>query len=311
MFSLMHMHFESILRVASLTRPFELQDIAHLCEESFYLDSPPLKRLKLLEEQIYKISKGLREEFSYVNFLRIIEQFFIQLSNQPVDHVDLRINVLPGKWRWMISMAQGIELFREIGRKVAPHLSISFLGAINFSKKSQDITEIFRTLLEDQNLASCFKGIDINVTPEQGSFGNFLSHLDSIYCLQRQGMKVNLHLGELFENAFSKELLSHVIPNRIGHGVKLLDDPSIVAYIKDHDICLDMCPRSNQSLGVCNWNEHINPAKKALAQGIPISINTDDPILFRSTFSQEIAAAALNPEELRRVEEYGRKYAYR
>jgi adenosine deaminase len=137
-----------------------------------------------------------------------------------------------------------------------------------------------------------------------------VQYVPLILTAQQQGMKINIHLGELFGNAFSKEVLSYIVPQRIGHGVRLLEDEDLVDFLKRHDICLDMCPVSNTHLGACNWKQPNNPAKKAMQLGIPVTINTDDPVLFQTTLSQEIELAHLNAEEVKMIQATGRKYRY-
>jgi adenosine deaminase len=127
---------------------------------------------------------------------------------------------------------------------------------------------------------------------------------------QQRGMKINMHLGELFDNTFSKEVLSYIVPDRIGHGVRLLEDESLIDFLKRYDICLDMCPVSNTRLGVYDWTQPGNPAKKAMYLGIPVTINTDDPVLFQTTLAQEIALAHLNAEEIKIIQITGRTYGY-
>ncbi|HEU5380676.1 MAG TPA: hypothetical protein VFV38_35075, partial [Ktedonobacteraceae bacterium] len=187
-------------------------------------------------------------------------------------------------------------------------ISLSFLGALNFAKPFAEIDEIFEILLDNCSIREKFVGVDINVLPED--FHKFVQYTPPLLALQRQGMKINLHLGELFANAFSKEVLASLIPQRIGHGVKLLDDESLVRFLKQHDICLDMCPVSNTRLGVHNWQFPNNPAKRAIKLGIPVTINTDDPVLLQTTLSQEFQLAHLNAEEISIVQANTRKYGY-
>lgn len=143
-------------------------------------------------------------------------------------------------------MLDGIQVFeREL--QTYPHLSFSFLGALNFAKPLAEIDELFAILFTNSAVRARLVGVDITVLPEH--FRIFVAYTPFLLMLQRQGMKINLHLVELFDNAFSKDVLSFIVPQRIGHGVKLLDDEEIVTFIKQHDICLDMCPVSNTRLG--------------------------------------------------------------
>src|SRR5579875_153611 len=308
MFSLLHVHFEAVLRAIAETRPDLLKNVQRTFSSASYHAASPAQRLHLLEGQIKLLAQSNQDLFTEEVFERVVQTFFQQLELSQVEHVDLRIGITPTKWQWMSTIADGIQVF-ERERQRYPTISLSFLGALNFAKSFAEIDKIVERLLGDPFVRDTFVGVDVNVLPED--LPKLRYYAPVILLAQQQGMKINIHLGELFENAVSKEILSCVVPHRIGHGVRLLEDESLVAFIQQHDICLDMCPVSNTRLGVCNWHLAPNPAKKAIQLGIPVTINTDDPILFQTTLSQEIALARLTASEVRIIQDTGRKYRYR
>jgi adenosine deaminase CECR1 len=66
---------------------------------------------------------------------------------------------------------------------------------------------------------------------------------------------------------------------RIGHGFALLKHPNLVQEFKQLDICIELCPTSNELLHLCrNIKEH--PFPEILAAGIPCTVNSDNPSLF-------------------------------
>lgn len=308
MFSLLHLHFEAVLRTIAETRPGLLKNVQRTFSLTQYHAASPAQRLSLLEGQIKLLAQANQDLFTEEVFERVVQTFFKQLELSQVEHVDLRIGITPTKWRWMSTIADGIQIFeRELQRY--PTISLSFLGALNFAKSFAEIDEIFEVLLGDAWVHRKVVGLDINVLPED--LPKLRHYLPTILQAQQHGMKINIHLGELFENPVSKEILSCLVPHRIGHGVRLLEDESLVAFLLQHDICLDMCPVSNARLGVSTWHGSNNPAKQAMQRGIPVTINTDDPLLFQTTLSQEIALAHLTAEEIKIIQATGRKYRYR
>jgi adenosine deaminase len=73
---------------------------------------------------------------------------------------------------------------------------------------------------------------------------------------------------------------------RIGHGVQCLEDPELVAYLRERQIPLDVCPTSNVCLGVApSLLEH--PLPKLLEEGLFVTINSDDPPMFDTTLTDE------------------------
>ncbi len=74
---------------------------------------------------------------------------------------------------------------------------------------------------------------------------------------------------------------------RIGHGVRAIEDPSLVAYLAENQIPLEVCPTSNLRLGVYpSLQEH--PFPQLYKAGIPLTINSDDPPLFNTTLNDEV-----------------------
>lgn len=79
--------------------------------------------------------------------------------------------------------------------------------------------------------------------------------------------------------------------DRIGHGVRAIEDPQLLEYLKEHHITLEVNPTSNLSLHVYeSMDDH--PFKKLADFGIPLTINSDDPPLFNTTLSNEYLLVA-------------------
>ena len=78
---------------------------------------------------------------------------------------------------------------------------------------------------------------------------------------------------------------------RIGHGVRAIEDPELVAYLVEHQIPIELCPTSNICLGVYP-NLAAHPLPQLYAAGIPLTINSDDPPLFNTSMNQEVALLA-------------------
>jgi adenosine deaminase len=206
----------------------------------------------------------------------------------------------------MRTAADGIDVFREFLAE-SDDLSVAFLAGINMTKTEAQLDALFDVLDAGGELTASIVGLDINfLSPDLPKFDRYLSTLRS---LQSGGLKVNIHLGELFDNEISRYVLRRITPDRIGHGVLLLDDLELVEIVKSYGICLDMCPTSNIVLGVADWNRS-SPASRALQLGIPVSINTDDPILFGTDISRELDLAGLSDQQRDQVIANGRRYRH-
>jgi adenosine deaminase len=78
---------------------------------------------------------------------------------------------------------------------------------------------------------------------------------------------------------------------RIGHGVRAIEDPALVRYLADQQIPLEVNPTSNLQLGVYPDLAH-HPLRQLYAAGVTLTINSDDPPLFNTTLNDEVALLA-------------------
>ncbi len=78
---------------------------------------------------------------------------------------------------------------------------------------------------------------------------------------------------------------------RIGHGVRSIEDPTLVAYLAEHRLPLEVNPTSNICLGVYP-DLQAHPLRRLYDAGVPITVNSDDPPLFNTTLNGEVALLA-------------------
>jgi len=71
---------------------------------------------------------------------------------------------------------------------------------------------------------------------------------------------------------------------RIGHGVRSIENPALVDYLAEHAIPLEISPVSNLRLGVYPAIEQ-HPLPQLYAAGVPFTVNSDDPPLFNTTLN--------------------------
>ena len=75
---------------------------------------------------------------------------------------------------------------------------------------------------------------------------------------------------------------------RIGHGVRMEDDPRLAEYVVEHGIAIECCPWSNVLTGAVESLE-AHPVRRWFERGVRLSINSDDPTLFGTDITRELA----------------------
>lgn len=107
---------------------------------------------------------------------------------------------------------------------------------------------------------------------------------------KRAGLASVPHGGELLGPDHLREVVAHLHPTRLGHGVRAAEDPELLGRIVDAGIAFEVCPASNVSLGVYSSPNQV-PLKTLLDKGAQVALGADDPLLFikRLTDQYQIA----------------------
>jgi adenosine deaminase len=102
------------------------------------------------------------------------------------------------------------------------------------------------------------------------------------------GLHLVHHAGETSGAASIREALDAGRAERLGHGIRVLDDPELVAEVRDRGVPLEVCPSSNVTLGIAgSFREH--PLPRLRDAGLVVTVNTDIPSIAGTTLTEEYA----------------------
>ena len=93
------------------------------------------------------------------------------------------------------------------------------------------------------------------------------------------------HAGETEGAASVWGAVRELQADRIGHGVRAIEDPQLLEHLKEKQIPLEINPTSNQCLHVFPLEQH--PFRQLDEMGLLVTVNSDDPPLFNTTLCQE------------------------
>lgn len=99
-------------------------------------------------------------------------------------------------------------------------------------------------------------------------------------------LRLTTHAGEFGGPESVREAIRDLNVERIGHGVRAIEDPKLVEELVDRQITLEVCPGSNVVLGLYpDFQAH--PIKRLRDAGVKVTISTDDPPFFSTTMRRE------------------------
>ncbi|MGB7268448.1 MAG: adenosine deaminase [Albidovulum sp.] len=100
------------------------------------------------------------------------------------------------------------------------------------------------------------------------------------------GLRLTCHAGEWRGPQSVRAAIADLGVERIGHGVRAIEDLALVDELAESGVVLEVCPGSNIALGIYpNWRAH--PIGQLHERGVKITISTDDPPFFHTTMTRE------------------------
>ena len=173
----------------------------------------------------------------------------------------------------------------------APDLTIyALLDAMRQAARSSEIAELAIRHRDDGVVGFDIAGPEAGFPPTR--------HLDAFHLINRENFHSTIHAGEAFGLPSIWEAVQFCGAERLGHGVRLVDDIEVDAegnatlgrlasYIRDRRICLEVCPTSNVNTGVApTIAEH--PIGMLRRLQFRVTVNTDNRLMSNTTMTNEM-----------------------
>ncbi|WP_285889027.1 adenosine deaminase [Paenibacillus glycanilyticus] len=111
-------------------------------------------------------------------------------------------------------------------------------------------------------------------------------HQDVFDLASRYKLPITIHAGEAGSAGNVRESITRLGARRIGHGVRMTEDPAVIELVKATRTPLEMCPVSNiQTKAVTGWDAY--PIRTFMEQGILVTVNTDNMTVSGTTMNLE------------------------
>jgi len=181
-----------------------------------------------------------------------------------------------------------LEGFRE-GSTNRPITVYALLTAMRTAARSLEIAELAVRHRDDGVVGFDIAGAEAGWPPSR--------HLDAFQYVKRENFHITIHAGEAFGLPSIWEAVQYCGTERLGHGVRIVDDIQIspegsvrlgrlAAYIRDRRIPLEMCPTSNVQTGAApSIAEH--PIRVLRQLSFRVTVNTDNRLMSQVTLSSE------------------------
>lgn len=168
------------------------------------------------------------------------------------------------------------------------------IGLIHIMPRSLDLqqnltatNDILRYRRSHHKNADRLVGIDLADLETEESFKDYK---DSVLLAQKDGLGVTVHSGEDSSAEHVRRTLEVFNAQRIGHGIQIAKDESVMKLVKERDVALEVCPTSNWLTNIVPTVE-AHPLKFLFDQGVKVTLNSDDPHLMGIDLPHEYEVA--------------------
>ena len=193
-------------------------------------------------------------------------------------------------------VAAVVEGFRQAMSKLPIKIGV-LLTAMRTAAHSLEIAELAVRWRDDLVVGFDIAGQEAGNPPTR--------HLDAFHCIQRNNFHSTIHAGEGFGLPSIWEAVQYCGAERLGHGVRLVDDITsdpndpngqpqlgpLAAFVRDRRIPLEVCPTSNVHTGAAESIE-THPIGLLRRMQYRVTVNTDNRLMSDTTLSQEFARCA-------------------
>ncbi len=286
----LHRHLEGSLRLetmADIIRQYDLDlpvdDLARLKPLVQILQGEPATHSNFLSK-----FKVLRHFFRSPEVIRrITREAIADASADNVRYLELRFTPVALSNRQDFALSDVMDWVAESAVEASRDFGIQtrLIASANRHESPDLAAEVVGLAAEKRHKG--FVAVDL-----AGDEANFpAAPFATIYRQAKEsGLGVTIHAGEWAGADNVGEAVEEMQADRIGHGVRIMEDPATVNLARARGVIFEVCPTSNLQSGVVpTMADH--PMRDMLAAGLEVTINTDDPGISRIVLSDEYRLA--------------------
>ncbi len=213
---------------------------------------------------------------------------YAEVRFAPELHIDRGLSLDEVMDAVLAGFAEGEQAAAAVGRTIVVRCLVT---AMRHAARSRDIAEIAIRFRDKGVVGFDIAGAEAGYPPAR--------HLDAFEFMRSNNARFTIHAGEAFGLPSIHEALAFCGADRLGHGVRIVDDIEVLpdgsavlgrlaALVRDKRIPLEMCPSSNVQTGaVPSIDKH--PFDLLARLRFRVTVNTDNRLMSDTTMSLEMS----------------------
>ncbi len=254
----------SVLRLSGMV---QVQDEDPLTFQNFLAKFNTLRLFYRSPEVIHRVTREAVEDAAHDN-IKYLELRFTPVALSRAERFPLH-DVMD----WVCSSAA--QAAQEFG------ITVRLIASVNRHESAELAEQV--AWLAASHIERGIVGMDLAGNEAEFSAKPFAPILAEA---SQAGLKLTIHAGEWGGAENVREAIEVLGADRIGHGVRVMEDENVVALARERGTIFEVCPTSNYQSGVVPALG-VHPLPRMLQAGLNVTVNTDDPSVSRIDLSHE------------------------
>jgi len=214
---------------------------------------------------------------------RVTREAIADAALDNVRYLELRFTPVALSRAQGFSLGEVMDWVIEGARDASQEYAITTRMIVSFNRNEPvELAEQVVQLAVDRR-SQGIVGIDLAGNEAEFSARPFSGVINAA---RQAGLQTTIHAGEWSGAANVAEAIEQLGADRIGHGVRVIEDAGVVHLARERGIPFEVCLTSNYQSGVvASLQEH--PFRRMLGQGLNVTLNTDDPSISNITLGDE------------------------
>lgn len=222
---------------------------------------------------------------SYRDVERIVQEEVEDAAREGVVHLELRFSPEHLSRTGKLTPEGAMQAVAEAGQQAGEDFGLGVRYLVTLARERQDEDRWRRYLDRAVELAE-LGVVGVDLAGDEFSHPNqeFVRFFERVRDTGLLG--VTIHAGEGTSADSVRSAIELLGAQRIGHGLKVIEDPRAVGLLLERGVALEMCPTSNHQTG-CVDDLQLHPLPELDRAGVRVTLNSDDPAIHRSSLLEE------------------------